>query len=114
MNCEKCNEPIKKGDWPFCPHGPGSSNVITDDIPGGIEIKHGICHEDGSPRRYYSKSEMTKAAKAKGLVNHVEHVTRPGTDKSPHTSKWTSVPLDEETRVRQWHEHEAKLQGLTK
>jgi len=65
-----------------------ANNVIGDDIPGGIEIRHGICNEDGSPRRYYSKSEMAKEAKRRGLTNQVTHVTPQGTDKSPHTSRW--------------------------
>lgn len=86
--CETCGIPYGIGDWPFCPHGTAHSGVITDDIPGGIEIKHGLCHEDGSPRRFYSKSEIAAAARAKGLHNHVEHVTMPGTDKSPHTTRW--------------------------
>jgi hypothetical protein len=86
--CEKCGKDLVIGEWPFCPHGMGKSNVITDDIPGGIEIKHGICHDDGTPRKFYSKSEIAKAAKEKGLANIVTHVTTPGTDKSPHTTRW--------------------------
>lgn len=88
MTCDKCNIELAVGDWPFCPHGLGHSNVIGDDIPGGILIRHGICNEDGTPRKYYSKSEMTKEAKRRGLVNLVEHVTEPGTDKSKHTTRW--------------------------
>lgn len=86
--CESCGKELVVGEWPWCPHGIGNSNVIGDDIPGGVEIRHGICNEDGSPRRYYSKSEMVKEAKRRGLRNHVEHVTVPGTDKNPHTKKW--------------------------
>jgi hypothetical protein len=88
--CEKCGEALSLGEWPFCPHGAGKSNVITDDIPGGVLIYHGICNSDGTPRRYYSKSEMTKEAKRRGLVNHVEHKTDPksGSDKNPHTTRW--------------------------
>lgn len=63
-------------------------NIIPDDIPGGVLIRHGICNDDGTPRKYYSKSEMTRAAKEKGLINLVEHKTLPGTDKSPHTTRW--------------------------
>lgn len=95
MACERCGHEVQIGDYPFCrgsvtDHLGGHYGVIADDIPGGIEIKHGICNEDGSPRRYYSKSEMARAAKAKGLVNMVEHVVDPksGSDKSPHTTKW--------------------------
>lgn len=62
--------------------------VIGDDIPGGIEIRHGICHDDGSPKRYYSKSEMVRAAAEKGLVNYVRHVPDRGSDKSKETTRW--------------------------
>lgn len=64
------------------------SHVIGDEIPGGVEIRHGLCNEDGSPRRYYSKSEMAREASRRGLVNVVEHKPLRGTDKSPHTSRW--------------------------
>jgi hypothetical protein len=88
MLCTLCQKPIEIGDWPFCPHGKGVNSIIPDDIPGGVDIRHGICNDDGTPKRYYSKSEIAKAAKAKGYVNHVEHVPMPGSDKSPHTTRW--------------------------
>lgn len=90
MNCEKCEKTLEVGDWPFCPHGKGVNSVIPDEIPGGYIVYHGICNEDGSPRKYYSKSEMAKEAKRKGLVNSVRHITNPkdGTDKNPHTTRW--------------------------
>lgn len=66
-----------------------ASNVIGDDIPGGELVHHGICNDDGSPRRFYSKSEMARAAAEKGLVNFVRHVPdNKGTDKSKHTTRW--------------------------
>ena len=65
--------------------------VIPDEIPGGIEIRHGICNEDGTPRRYYSHSEMKREAKRRGLENLVEHVPTPGSDKSPYTTRWSSA-----------------------
>lgn len=65
-----------------------SAAVISDGIPGGVEMKHGLCNEDGSPRRYYSKSDINREAKARGLVNYVVHQPPKGTDKSPHTSRW--------------------------
>ena len=93
MSCPKCGHELQVGDFPFCKgnaadHAPGHANVIADEIPGGIEIRHGICHENGEPRRYYSKSEMAAEAKRRGLVNHVVHIGKRGTDKSPHTSRW--------------------------
>jgi hypothetical protein len=52
-----------------------------DDIPGGIEIRHGLCNPDGSPRRYYSKSEMAREAAKRGMTNYVVHTPSPGSDK---------------------------------
>lgn len=45
-----------------------SAGVIGDDIPGGIEIKHGLCNPDGTPRRYYSKTEIKRAANEAGYT----------------------------------------------
>lgn len=63
-------------------------NVIGDDIPGGIEIKNALCNADGTPRRYYSKSEIAREAAARGYTNLVEHKGSRGSDKSRHTSRW--------------------------
>lgn len=65
-----------------------ASNVIADSIPGGIYIEHGLCHSDGSPRRYDSKSEMASEARRRHLSPHVEHRGSEGSDKSTHTSRW--------------------------
>ncbi len=51
---------------------PKTRAIISDEIPGGIWIQHGICNEDGTPRKYYSKSEMAKEASRRGLVNHTD------------------------------------------
>ncbi len=45
-----------------------SCGIITDEIPGGIEIKHGICNPDGTPKRYYSKTEIRRAANERGYT----------------------------------------------
>jgi len=50
----------------------GQGVHIQDSIEGGVLIHHGLCNDDGSPKRYYSRSEIRKAAEARGLVNHVE------------------------------------------
>lgn len=87
-----------------------ASSVAGDDIPGGIWVKHGLCDpETGTPRKYYSKSEMAAEAKRRGLINRVEHVCEPGTDKNRNTVKWISAPpISEEERLKNWYEHEAK------
>ena len=66
-------------------------NVIGDDIPGGIEIKHAICWPDGTPKKYYSKSEIKKAAADAGYTMADE------------TPKMPSHVAD-----RKWKEAEAK------
>lgn len=91
--CPTCGYVTQIGDYPFCKGTPESHqrvsfNVIDDSIPGGLEIRHGICNEDGTPRRYYSKSDMKREADRRGWTNVVEHKPMPGTDKSPHTTRW--------------------------
>lgn len=102
--CTDCNleqidllEAIISPD-PRCPKCPGvlirfwkggyANGVIADGIPGGVEIRNGICWPDGTPRRYYSHSEMKREADRQGLVNRVRHVGSKGSDKSKHTSRW--------------------------
>jgi hypothetical protein len=81
--CKECGKVLKRALLPG-----RTANVIPDEIPGGIEIRHGLCNPDGSPKRYYSKSEIAAEAKRRGLTNIVEHRTPPGSDKAPHTVRW--------------------------
>lgn len=88
---------LKIGERPPCPEcGEATETlwdtpaaVIGDDIPGGLWVRHGICNEDGTPRKYYSHTEMRAEAKRRGVANIVEHVGVPGSDKSKHTTRWT-------------------------
>ena len=82
--CAECGEALKRVLLPGRTGG-----VIQDSIEGGIWIKHGLCDpETGEPRKYYSHTEIKAEAKRRGLVNHVEHVSEPGSDRSRHTTKW--------------------------
>jgi hypothetical protein len=62
--------------------------VIGDDIPGGLEVKNGLCNADGTPQRFYSKSAIAAEAVKRGMTNFVTHVGSKGSDKSRHTSRW--------------------------
>lgn len=76
-----------------------------------IYVRHGVVNEDGSPKRFRSKRELFREAKARGLANNVEHIGRAGGDKNSHTVRWVSAPvISEEERVRHWHEDEERLQ----
>lgn len=78
MICDKCGHDIQLGEFPFCKgdaadHGSVTRfSVIGDDIPGGMLVPHAICHPDGTPKRYYTKSSMAAAARAKGWVRDGE------------------------------------------
>ena len=78
--CPQCGNPTERIA--------GMRGAVDDSIPGGVEIKHGLCNPDGSPRRYYSHSEMRKEAAKRGLVEFVRHVPDRGSDKSKNTSRW--------------------------
>jgi hypothetical protein len=101
--CQECGALVDdvlmtKGQLPNCEcggalerrwHFTRTAHVHGDDIPGGVWIEHGLCNADGSPRKYYSKSEMAREAKARGLVNLVEHKPdNKGTDKSANTQRF--------------------------
>jgi hypothetical protein len=86
--CDQCGAELQIGDYPFCggdpaQHQPYAGSITPDDIPGGLEIYHGLCNEDGSPRRYYSRSEIEREAKQRGMTNYVRHV-----DGDKHVSRW--------------------------
>ena len=81
--CSRCGAATSRL-WDFG----STAQVHQDSIEGGVLIEHGLCHPGGEPRRYYSKSEMVREAKRRGLVNVVEHKTDRGTDKSPNTQRW--------------------------
>lgn len=79
--CPECGEPTETL-WGTPP------NVVGDDIPGGVWIKHGLVNEDGSPMKFYSKSEIAREAKKRGLEPFVRHVPERGSDRSKHTVRW--------------------------
>lgn len=64
--CPSCKEPTISDD-----SGVKETVMIgTDNIPGGIEIRHGagMINPDESPKRYYSKTDLKKALNKSGLT----------------------------------------------
>lgn len=86
--------------YPDCPacrvalvrnrHFAKANEARSDSIRGGVLIEHGLCDPvTAEPRRYYSRSEMAREAKTRGLVNWVEHKPdTPGSDKSRQTQRF--------------------------
>ena len=81
LECPSCGHVrldvyVEGRDYPLCECGTqtawlpsfGNLTVLPDDIPGGVLIEHGLCNADGSPKRYYSRSEIKMACAVKGLV----------------------------------------------
>lgn len=76
MTCARCYRPLAEGDHGLflCPLEARreAPTVWADDIPGGLEIAHGLCHENGTPRRFDSRSAIRQAAAVKGLIPWTE------------------------------------------
>lgn len=73
MLCDRCYQPEDIGEHglglcPLEPRRDRSVAVRQDSIEGGLTIEHGLCNEDGTPRTYYSQSEITAECKRRGLV----------------------------------------------
>lgn len=88
MECPKCGQQRRDvyvrfdAAYPACECGaqfewlPSAGAAVKgDDIPGGVWIEHGLCHSDGTPRRYDSHSAINAEAKKRGLTNWVERGT---------------------------------------
>lgn len=90
MTCPSCGAEMRVGSWPFCPHGFGANGVEQDGWPGGRTF------ENLGPEEVtlYSRSELRRELKARGLEEFVRHVPVPGSDTSPHTTSWTGVDLE--------------------
>ncbi len=123
--CPKCGHSVERLDWdydapPLCicegspEMDPGGSNDLQR-VMGVISDECDIVADHVMPgRRFTSKSEMKREMAARGYENHVTHQTGRGTDKSKFTSSWTGIPLDEETRLKNWYASEARQPESTR
>lgn len=72
MICDRCLHPLGEGEHGLflCPYEPRPVYCVVrdDSIPGGLTIEHGLCNEDGSPRTYYSHSEIALECQKRGLT----------------------------------------------
>lgn len=80
FECPVCGQKKALLQWDYEPHpscdcgagmlhesGPRVATAVHGDEID-IEIRHGICNEDGTPRRYRSKSEIKRVAAERGLT----------------------------------------------
>lgn len=66
--CDRCHVPMERHRRYAI-----ATPAHSDGFRGGVWIEHGLCNPDGSPRRYFSQTEIDREAKRRGLVNLVEH-----------------------------------------
>jgi hypothetical protein len=88
--CAACGAPTTRVHLP----GEKAHGIAPDSIPGGLLIRNGLCHPDGTPRRFDSFRDINRAAQQAGLTPAVEHTPDPksGSDKAAHTSSWNTGP----------------------
>lgn len=87
MTCDRCGADYGIAAWPFCPHGTPNWAARSDSIPGGMIIEN----LGPTPMRFDSWSDYHREVDRRGLVNKVQHVPVPGTDKSPYTTSWATM-----------------------
>lgn len=92
MICDRCFQPLEHGEHGvyLCPLEARRTAPIVrpDSIPGGLVIEHGLCHEDGSPRTYYSQSEITRECEKRGLVRWTDVYTEKKTEDARVRGDW--------------------------
>lgn len=83
MICEKCGATIEIGQYPFCPHGTGSGQVMDDTLTGGARWMHNL---GDRPIWIEKRSELKKLMNERGLVA-AESNAYAKDDKSPYASR---------------------------
>lgn len=91
--CERCYRPTTEGEHglflcPLEPRRDVCASIIPDDIPGGVLIEHGLCNDDGTPRRYYSNSEIKQACAQKGLMRWTDIWEERRTNEGKERADW--------------------------
>lgn len=102
---------------------PEGGAVHQDSIEGGVWMKHGICNEDGSAKRYDSRRDIRQALDKAGLRpidepipvldGEIErNLSRHGYKNTPRVVAVPGVlsAADEAARVAHWRAREAELQ----
>lgn len=92
MICGRCFQDATQGDHGLglCPYEPRpvQYGVRQDSIEGGLWIAHGLCNPDGSPRRYDSRSEITRECAKRGLVRWTDGYEERATKEGRERADW--------------------------
>ena len=92
MRCDRCYRLLEHGEHGLglCPLEPRRYALALrqDTIEGGIAIAHGICNEDGTPKTYYSRSEIRQACAVKEMVPWTDVYTEDRTKDAHVHNDW--------------------------
>ncbi|HYE17082.1 MAG TPA: hypothetical protein VEA69_01440 [Tepidisphaeraceae bacterium] len=106
MICDRCYRPIDQGEHGvyLCPLEPRRDLhfVRPDEIPGGLTIEHGLCNEDGTPRTYYSHSEIKRACEDKGWMRWTDVYSEDKTKDARVRMDW--YQSSEAKRAKRWRD----------
>ena len=83
VQCQRCNQPLVVGDWPFCPHGRASHTIETDESWIGGKWIENLGPE---PVFIANRQHLEREMNARGLEQRIKWV--PG-DK--HLSRWDNA-----------------------
>lgn len=95
--CERCFQLKTEGDHgvflcPFEPR-PAEFNVLGDDIPGGLWIRHGIGNPDGTAKRYDSHTDIKRALNETGYHRY-------GDTPQPYRVNWNGIEKPKPQHVK--------------
>lgn len=93
--CDRCNTELQIGMFPFCKGNPADHIITSPAIVGDelhdYEARHGVCHPDGTPRKFYSRTELYRA------LNEANLKIAGDTPGKPYKVRWSGI-VDEKAR----------------
>jgi hypothetical protein len=91
VTCDRCGEVLEIGTYPFCPHGSAHAGRGADVTWPGGKVFENLANE---PVTFYSPREKAQYLKRTNQEEFVRHMPVPGSDKSPHTTKWAAMSAE--------------------
>lgn len=85
MTCQGCGAELRVGEWPYCPHGFGSTSIQDVTWPGG-KIFENLGHD---PVRCDSPADLKRELKARNLEPFVRHQ-----DGDRHVARWSAMSAE--------------------
>jgi hypothetical protein len=113
MTCDRCYQHVYDANEHgvgLCPYEPRQLDIVVrqDSIPGGMVIEHGLCHDDGTPRTFYSRSELREACAVKDLVPWTDVYTEDRTKDARVHADWLQSSEAKKARAMRVEMREAR------